>query len=43
MVKDFYKEMGFENILLEEEKSIWILEVNKVSELKNKVIEIGEY
>ena len=43
MVKDFYKELGFENELLEEEKSIWSLEISSVSENKNKVIEIGEY
>ena len=43
MVKDFYKEMGFNNILLEDEKSEWILEINKISDKRNKVIEIGEY
>ena len=43
MVKDFYKELGFKNELLEDEKSIWSLDVGKVQEEKNKVIEIGEY
>lgn len=43
MVKDFYKNLGFTNELLEEEKSIWSLEVNSITENKNKVIEIGEY
>ena len=43
MVKDFYKEMGFNTILLEDEKSEWILEINKISDKRNKVIEIGEY
>ena len=41
--KDFYKEMGFNTILLEDEKSEWILEINKISDKRNKVIEIGEY
>ena len=43
MVKDFYKELGFKNELLEEEKSIWSLDVDDISEETNKVIEIGEY
>lgn len=43
IVKDFYKNLGFTNELLEAEKSIWSLEVNSMIENKNKVIEIGEY
>ena len=43
MVKDFYKELGFKNELLEEKKSIWSLDVDDISEEMNKVIEIGEY
>ena len=43
MVKDFYKEMGFKNLLLNNEKSEWVLEVDEISDIKNKVIEIGEY
>lgn len=43
MVKDFYKELGFKNEVLEDEKSIWSLNVCDVFEEKNKVIEIGEY
>ena len=35
--------MGFNTILLEDEKSEWILEINKISDKRNKVIEIGEY
>lgn len=43
MVKDFYKELDFQNELLEEEKSTWSLDVKKVEEERNKVIDIGEY
>lgn len=43
MVKDFYKEMGFKDLFLSEERSEWILEVNGIIEEKNKVIKIGEY
>lgn len=43
MVKDFYKELGFKNEVLEDEKSIWSLNICDVFEEKNKVIEIGEY
>lgn len=43
MVKDFYKEMGFKNLFLSEERSEWILEVDEIIEEKNKVIKIGEY
>lgn len=43
MVKDFYKEMGFKNLFLSDEKSEWVLEVDEIIEVKNKVIKIGEY
>lgn len=43
MVKDFYKEMGFKNLFLSDEKSEWVLEVDEIIEVKNKAIKIGEY
>lgn len=43
MVKDFYKELGFENLEATEDKSIWKLKVNDIKNKKNKLIKIGEY